>query len=118
MEATANQQWAGLLSVLLLASMVVAPFVLTWVFCDRPEAFIKRWARATAASLVVIAVSAGLLLLFFQPYFPDGEIAKKVSDTAANGVIAAFIAPFFGTDFLMRMKVAYKLRKSQGRSEL
>ena len=118
MESTANQQWAGLLSVLLLASMVVAPFILTWVFCDRPEAFIKRWLRATVASLVVIAVSAGLLLLFFPPYFPDGEITRKVADTAANGLIAAVIAPFFGTDFLMRMKVSYKLRKSQGQSEL
>jgi glucan phosphoethanolaminetransferase (alkaline phosphatase superfamily) len=115
---SAESQWIGLASVALFAAMVIAPFVFTWIYCDRPEAFLKRCLRATVASLIVIALSAALLLLFFQSHFPDGAVLQKVKDTGTQGLIAACLAPIFGTDFLMRIKVSYKWRKSKGHTEV
>ena len=115
---SAEHQWIGLASVVLFASMVIAPFVFTWIYCDRPEVFLKRCLRATIASLIVLAISAAVLLLFFQSHFPEGAVLQKVKDTATQGLIAALLAPIFGTDFLMRIKVAYKWRKSKGHPEV
>ncbi|MFN3892119.1 MAG: hypothetical protein ACK4MV_17110 [Beijerinckiaceae bacterium] len=113
----AENQWIGLGSVALLGAMVIAPFVFTWIYCDRPEVFWKRCLRATAASLLVLAVSAALLLLFFASHFPEGAVLAKVQETAGQGLIVAFLAPVFGTDFLMRMKYKYRWRKSRGHHE-
>lgn len=114
----ATSQWIGLGSVLLLGAMVLSPFVFTWRYCDRPEPFLKRCLRATIASLVTIAVCAAVLLLFFQSHFPPGEVLSKVKDTAGQGLIAACLAPLFGTDFLMRMKLKYKWHRARGDAEL
>ena len=65
-----------------------------------------------------MAGSAALLLLFFPAHFPEGEVFGKVKDTAGQGLIAAFLAPLFGTDFLMRIKLKYRWYKAQGRHEL
>lgn len=113
-----DQQWIGLTSVLLNASMVLSPFFLTWVFCDRPEPFLKRCLRSTIASLVIIALAGATLMLFYQPYFPAGEIAAKTRETAIQGLIAACIAPVLGTDFLMRMKLSIRYWRSRGHHEL
>jgi hypothetical protein len=115
---SADQQWIGLASVFLLGSMVLAPFVFTWIYCDRPEPFIRRCLRATVASLIVIALSAATLLLFLQSYFPEGAVLQNVKDTGTQALIAACVAPLLGTDFLMRMKLSYKWHKSKGRHEL
>lgn len=117
MEGAANQ-WAGLGTVLLLGAAVLAPFIFTWIYCDRPEFYLKRCLRATAASLVVIAGSLAMLLLFFQSYFPEGELLGKVKETAGQALTVAALAPLFGTDFLMRMKLKYKWRKARGRTEV
>lgn len=116
MEGAANQ-WIGLSSVALLGAMVLAPFIFTWIYCDRPEPYLKRCLRATVAGLVVIAASSAVLLIFYQPYFPEGEVMAKVKDTAGQGLIAACLAPILGTDFLMRMKLKYKWHKAKGRAE-
>ena len=117
MENAANQ-WAGLGSVVLLAAMVLAPFFLTWKYCDLPEPYLKRCLRTSVASVVVLAVSAALLLLFFQPYFPEGQVYAKVMETAGQGLIVACLAPLLGTDFLMRMKLKYKWHKARGHHEV
>ena len=44
---SAESQWIGLASVALFGAMVIAPFIFTWIYCDRPEAFLKRCLRAT-----------------------------------------------------------------------
>lgn len=117
MENAANQ-WAGLGSVILLGAMVLAPFFLTWKYCDLPEPYLKRCMRTCVASLIILAVSAALLLLFFPPYFPDGKVYAKVQETAVQGLVVAALAPLFGTDFLMRMKLKYKWHKARGHHEL
>lgn len=117
MEGAASQ-WAGLGTVLLLGAAVLSPFIFTWVYCDRPEPYLKRCLRATAASLVVIAISAGVLLMFFQSHFPEGELLGKVKETIGQAGVAAALAPLFGTDFLMRMKLKYKWRKARGQSDV
>jgi hypothetical protein len=114
----AENQWIGLGSVVLLSAMVIAPFIFTWRYCDRPEPYLKRCLRSTIAGVVVIAVSAVLLLLFFQSHFPEGAVLTKVKDTAGQGLIAALMAPLFGTDFLMRMKLKYKWHKARGSTEI
>lgn len=113
-----DQQWIGLTSVLLLASMVLSPFILTWVFCDRPEQFIKRCLRATIFSMIVIVLAGATLLLFYQPYFPEGEIAAKTRETGLQALLAAVIAPVCGTDFLMRIKISMRYWKSKGHHEV
>ena len=113
-----DQQWIGLTSVLLLGSMVLSPFILTWVFCDRPEPFIKRCLRATIFSFVIIALAGATLLMFYQPYFPDGEIATKTRETGVQALLAACLAPFLGTDFLMRIKLSMRYWKSKGHHEV
>jgi hypothetical protein len=113
-----DQQWIGLTSVMLLASMVLSPFILTWVFCDRPEPFIRRCLRASIFSLIVIVLAGATLLLFYQPYFPEGEIAAKTRETGMQALLAAVIAPVFGTDFLMRIKISMRYWKSKGHHEL
>ncbi len=113
-----DQQWIGLTSVMLLASMVLSPFILTWVFCDRPETFIRRCLRATIFSLIVIVLAGATLLLFYQPYFPEGEIAAKTRETGLQALLAAVIAPVFGTDFLMRIKISMRYWKSKGHHEV
>ncbi|MBX9760608.1 MAG: hypothetical protein K2Y29_17650 [Beijerinckiaceae bacterium] len=115
---SAENQWIGLSSVALFGAMVIAPFIFTWIYCDRPEVFIKRCLRATVASLIVLAASAGILLFFYQSYFPEGSVLQKVKDTGTQGLVAALLAPIFGTDFLMRIKLAYKWRKSKGHTEV
>ncbi len=114
----ADNQWIGLGSVVLLSAMVIAPFVFTWRYCDRPEAYLKRCLRTTITSCIIIAVSAVLLLLFFASHFPDGAVLAKVTETAGQGLIAAVMAPLFGTDFLMRMKLKYKWHKARGSTEV
>ncbi len=114
----AENQWIGLGSVFLLGLMVISPFILTWKYCDRPEVYLKRCLRTTITSFVIIAVSAVLLLLFFASHFPDGAVLAKVTETAGHGLIAAIMAPLFGTDFLMRMKLKYKWHKARGSAEL
>ncbi|MDP2355854.1 MAG: hypothetical protein Q8M31_07295 [Beijerinckiaceae bacterium] len=114
----ADNQWIGLGSVFLLGLMVISPFVFTWKYCDRPEAYLKRCLRTTITSAIVIAVSAVLLLLFFASHFPDGAVLAKVKDTAGQGLIAAVMAPLFGTDFLMRMKLKYRWHKVKGSTEV
>jgi hypothetical protein len=117
MEGAANQ-WIGLGTVFLLGAMVLAPFMLTWIYCDRPEPYLKRCLRASVGSLVVIAVCAAALLLGFQSHFPEGEVFAKVQDTVGQALIAAALAPLLGTDFLMRMKLKYKWFRAQGRPEI
>ena len=115
---SATDQWVGLITALLLASMVLAPFVFTWKFCDRREIFLKRCLRASVASLLVLAVSGAVLLLFFQSHFPAGELFDRVKETAGQGLMAAAFAPLLGTDFLMRIKLKYRRQKAQGQHEL
>lgn len=115
---SADNQWIGLSSVALFSAMVLAPFIFTWIYCDRQEIFIKRCLRATIASLIVLGASAAVLLFFYQPYFPEGSVLQKVKDTGVQGLVAALLAPIFGTDFLMRIKVSYKWRKSKGHTEV
>ncbi len=114
----ADNQWIGLSSVLLLSAMVIAPFVFTWRYCDRPEFYLKRCLRATIASLIVIAVCAALLLIFYQSHFPEGAVLARLTETAGQGLLAALIAPLVGTDFLMRMKLKYKWHKARGSTEI
>lgn len=117
MEGAANQ-WMGLGTVFLLGAMVLAPFILTWVYCDRPESYLKRCMRASAGSLAIIAACSAVLLVGFQSHFPDGEVLAKVQDTAGQALIAAALAPLLGTDFLMRMKLKYKWFRAHGRPEI
>jgi hypothetical protein len=115
---SATDQWVGLVTALLLASMVLSPFIFTWKYCDRPEIFLRRCLRATVSSLIVLAVSGAALLLFFQSHFPAGELLAKVKETAGQGLMAAAFAPLLGTDFLMRMKLKYRWHKARGQHEL
>jgi len=117
MDSSAGQ-WIGLSSILLQAAMVFAPFVFTWRFCDRPETFTNRCVRTMIASAAVIAASALILLVFYSPHFPEGEIYAKVKETVQQGLIATFVAPIFATEFLRRVKVSYRARKAQGHHEL
>jgi glucan phosphoethanolaminetransferase (alkaline phosphatase superfamily) len=114
----AENQWIGLGSVVLFAAMVLAPFILTWINCDRPEPYLKRCMRTTVGSLIIIAASAAILMLFFQSHFPAGAVATKVYATGIQSVVIAFLAPLFGTDFLMRMKLKYKWHKARGSTEV
>ena len=103
---------------MLFSAMVLAPFVLTWVYCDRPEPYLKRCLRTTISSFIVIAASAALLLLFFQSHFPEGAVYAKVMDTLVQALVISVVAPLFGTDFLMRMKLKYKWHKAKGHTEV
>lgn len=111
-------QWIGLTSILLQAAMVFAPFMFTWRYCDRPETFTRRCLRAMIASAIFIAVSALVLLVFYSPHFPEGEIFGKVRETLPNALIASVLGPLMATDFLMRIKVGYRARKARGHHEL
>jgi hypothetical protein len=55
---------------------------------------------------------------FLPPYFPEGEIAAKTRETGMQALLAAVIAPVFGTDFLMRIKISMRYWKSKGHHEL
>lgn len=114
----AENQWIGLGSVMLFGAMVLAPFIFTWINCDRPEPYLKRCLRTTIASFVVTGVSAALLLLFFQSHFPEGAVLAKVKDAGGQALLVGIFAPLFGTDFLMRMKLKYKWHKAKGHTEL
>jgi hypothetical protein len=45
-------------------------------------------------------------------------VYAKVQETAVQGLVVAALAPLFGTDFLMRMKLKYKWHKARGHHEL
>ena len=117
MEGAASQ-WIGLGSVVLFGAMALSPFVFTWINCDRPEPYLKRCLRTTVSSVIVMAISAAILLAFFPPHFPEGQVWSRVQETAGQSLLVAVIAPLFGTDFLMRMKLKYKWFRARGHHEL